>query len=109
MISSGRASPPGCRTTIAFTVSPHRSSGTPITATSATAGWSESTFSTSAGDTFSPPEVIMSLTPAGGKQVARLAEEPGVPRPEPAVRAERPGRLLGLAPVALEVLHRPRP
>ena len=39
----------GLRTTTAFTASPHRSSGTPITATSATPGWPNSALSTSAG------------------------------------------------------------
>ena len=52
---------PGVATTIALTVSPQRSSGTPITAASASAGWAASTFSTSAGYTFSPPVMIMSL------------------------------------------------
>ena len=36
-------------TTMALTVSPQRSSGTPMTAASATAGWARSAFSTSAG------------------------------------------------------------
>src|SRR5262249_53391595 len=62
MISAGLDSLPGSRTTIAFTVSPHRASGTPMTATSATAGCSASVFSTSAGYTFSPPVIIMSFT-----------------------------------------------
>ena len=42
-------------------VSPHFSSGTPITATSATAGWLNSRSSTSMDDTFSPPEMITSF------------------------------------------------
>jgi hypothetical protein len=41
--------------------SPHRSFGTPITAASATSGSWYSTFSTSAGYTFSPPEMYMSF------------------------------------------------
>ena len=49
-------------TAIAFAVSPHFSSGTPMTATSAIAGWPMRTFSTSAGYTFSPPDTIMSFT-----------------------------------------------
>src|SRR6185369_7910912 len=50
------------QTTYATGVSPQRSDGTPTTATSATAGWAASTLSTSAGYTFSPPVMIMSLT-----------------------------------------------
>ena len=62
MISCSATSTPGLRTTMAFGVSPHLSSGTPITATSAMAGCDMSTFSTSAGYTFSPPDTIMSFT-----------------------------------------------
>ena len=49
-------------TTTAMTASPQWSSGTPTTATSATHGCRASTFSTSAGYTFSPPVTIMSFT-----------------------------------------------
>ena len=52
---------PGATTTSAVTVSPHLSSGTPMTATSATAGWEKSASSTSMDDTFSPPEMITSF------------------------------------------------
>ena len=52
---------PGRATTSAFTVSPQRSSGTPITAASATSGCWASASSTSIGYTFSPPLTIMSL------------------------------------------------
>src|SRR5689334_14768055 len=60
-ISSSSLGPdPAAGTTIALTASPHFWSGTPITATSPTPGCVISTFSTSAGETFSPPETIMS-------------------------------------------------
>ncbi len=49
-------------TTIATTRCPRRSSGTPTTATSRTAGCRASTSSTSSGWMFSPPEMIMSST-----------------------------------------------
>jgi hypothetical protein len=49
MISDDVAVLPDFITTIALTVSPHLSSGTPITATSATSGWSQIARSTSAG------------------------------------------------------------
>ncbi len=62
MISSGVASVPGALTTMALAVSPHFSWGTPMTATSAMPGCFISTFSTSAGYTFSPPDTIMSFT-----------------------------------------------
>ena len=42
-------------------VSPHFSSGTPITATSATSGWEKITSSTSIDETFSPPVMITSF------------------------------------------------
>ena len=54
-------SAPGASTTSALTVSPHFSSGTPMTATSATAGCGNSASSTSIDDTFSPPEMITSF------------------------------------------------
>jgi hypothetical protein len=53
---------PAPATMTAWTVSPYFLSGIPITATSATPGIKEITFSTSAEYTFSPPEVIMSLS-----------------------------------------------
>ena len=52
---------PAASTTNAFGRSPHRSSGTAITATSATAGWDISAFSTSMVEMFSPPEMTMSF------------------------------------------------
>src|SRR3989442_1386741 len=61
MSSSGEAPAPSRSTMIAFTASPHCSSGTPTTATSSTAGWVESTFSISTEYTFSPPVMIMSF------------------------------------------------
>ena len=52
---------PGASTTSAFTVSPHFSSGTPMTAASATSGCEHSASSTSIDDTFSPPLMITSF------------------------------------------------
>ena len=52
---------PGVVTTSAITISPHFSSGTPITATSATSGWLKIASSTSIELTFSPPEMITSF------------------------------------------------
>ncbi len=52
---------PAASTTKAFGRSPHRSSGTAMTATSATAGWEEKACSTSTVEMFSPPEITMSL------------------------------------------------
>src|SRR5712691_9531308 len=49
------------------------------------------------------------LHPVGEEEIAVLVEKAGVARPEPPVGVERPGRLVRLAPVALEVLHRARP
>ena len=49
MMLSAVGSSPGFFTTMAFTASPHFSSGTPITATSATPGAPKIAFSTSAG------------------------------------------------------------
>ena len=59
-VLDGRARGPGARTTKAASAWPNSSSGTPITATSATAGWWLRSSSTSAGYTFSPPDTIMS-------------------------------------------------
>ena len=59
--SDDAGSVPAARTTSAFTVSPHFSSGMPMTATSATAAWENSTSSTSIDETFSPPEMITSF------------------------------------------------
>ena len=52
---------PSCRVTYAAGTSPQRSSGTAITATSSTAGWSAMACSTSTEAMFSPPEMITSL------------------------------------------------
>src|SRR3954452_11226559 len=49
MMSDEVALLPGFITTTALTASPHLSSGMPITAASATSGWSHSALSTSAG------------------------------------------------------------
>ena len=61
MSSASVTSEPSATTTSAITVSPHLSSGTPMTATSATAGWLKIRSSTSIDDTFSPPEMITSF------------------------------------------------
>ena len=53
---------PGTGCTTAATRWPQRSSGTPTTSTSYTAGWSLRTDSTSSGCTFSPP-VLMHTDP----------------------------------------------
>ena len=54
-------SEPGCRWTAATGTSPRRSSGTPKTAQSITAGWPCSTASISAGATWKPLTLIISL------------------------------------------------
>ncbi len=59
--SSGSTSTPSLRTTRARPTSTHLSSGTPMTAASATSASSKITDSTSAGYTFSPPEMYMSF------------------------------------------------
>ena len=51
---------PGRSTTTAATRSPSRSSGSPMTATSATAGWSAMSPSSSAGAMFMPPRITWS-------------------------------------------------
>lgn len=51
----------GCSLTQATISSPNLLSGTPITCTSATAGWVKRNSSISRGYTFSPPRMIMSL------------------------------------------------
>ena len=52
---------PGFRTTSALIVSPHFSSGTPITAASATPGCWKRQSSTSMDETFSPPVMMTSF------------------------------------------------
>src|SRR6056297_1333495 len=59
--SSGSALAPAQSRITARPACPHFSSSTPTTAAAATSGRSHSTFSTSAGWTFSPPEIYMSL------------------------------------------------
>src|SRR5580693_7477954 len=61
-LSSSPVSKPGAATTTACTVSPHVSSGMPMTAMSATAGCWARTVSTSAGNTFSPPVITTSFS-----------------------------------------------
>ncbi len=61
MMSASLACCPSASTTSALIVSPHFWSGTPITATSATAGWLNTQSSTSIEDTFSPPVMITSF------------------------------------------------
>ena len=62
MISSAEASEPGRRTTYAAGTSPASSSGRPITAASATAGWVSSRASSSAGATWKPLYLMSSLS-----------------------------------------------
>ena len=57
--SSGEASTPARSATTAATRWPNRSSGTPTTRASNTAGWPLSTPSTSSGKTFSPPVLML--------------------------------------------------
>jgi hypothetical protein len=88
-------------TTRALTVSPHFSSGTPMTATSATSGWEKRASSTSIDETFSPPLMMTSFLRSEIAQVALVVEVP--PSPvwnHPSARAAVGG--LGLAPVAGE-------
>ena len=59
--SSCEASRPGRSTTNALGRSPQWSSGTPMTATSSTAGWLTIACSTSIVEMFSPPEITTSL------------------------------------------------
>jgi alkanesulfonate monooxygenase len=61
MAASGSSAVPGRSTMNALPTSPHFSSATPITALSATWSNSASAASTSAGYTFSPPEMYMSF------------------------------------------------
>jgi hypothetical protein len=106
MISSGRISMLVFGATRALIVSPHRSSGTPMTATSAMAGWSDSAFSTSAGVHVLAARDDHVRHPVGEDEIAVLVEKAGVARPEPPVGAERPGRLVRLAPVAISTVLR---
>jgi hypothetical protein len=61
-MTSASVSESSLRTTTASGDSPHFADGTPMTPTSATPGWDSTTFSISAGYTFSPPEISMSFT-----------------------------------------------
>ena len=57
----GAGAAPGRSTTYARGTSPQRSSATPTTAASSTAGCAASTFSTSTPEMFSPPETMRSF------------------------------------------------
>ncbi|MNR46423.1 hypothetical protein D3C85_1653830 [compost metagenome] len=59
--SSAAQALPGLSWTMAFTASPHFSSGMPITEQSCTASWPVSTCSISLGYTLKPPVMIMSF------------------------------------------------
>ena len=83
------------------TGSPHFSSGTPITATSATAGWEKRASSTSIDDTFSPPRDDHVLLAVRDRDVALVVERAAVAGVEPAVD-DGLGGGVGLLPVALE-------
>ena len=76
---------PVAGTTAAATSSPSRGSGTAKVTASATAGWSSSTSSTSRGDTFSPPRLIMLLRSPGERQEPLGVEAAQVTGAEPAV------------------------
>ena len=84
-------------TTHAFGRSPSRSSGTPATAASATAGWLTSTASSSAGATWKPRTLISSLRRSTRETLAVLVDAAEVAGVQPAVgvdawRPWRPGR-----------------
>src|SRR5438270_11596180 len=74
------ASAPGCKDATATMRSPKRSSGTPTTRQSYTAGCAFTASSTSSGNTFSPP-VLMQLEPRPRRisepSAATLAQSPG--------------------------------
>ena len=61
LISSGSTCSPGRAATKAVTASPHRGSGTPITATADTPAQAEMTSSTSRGYTLNAPETMTSF------------------------------------------------
>ena len=65
----------------------------PTTATSAIAGWSASTASTSPGATVSPPVRSTSRRAADDREVALVVEHPEVARVVPALAQRRRGRL----------------
>ena len=90
-------------TTTAVTCWPRRSSATPITATSRTAGCAARTSSTSSGCTFSPPETIMSSTRPSIQRSPSSSRCPVSPVRVPAV-ADRPLVGVGAVPVAGEGL-----
>ena len=100
MMSSSDTSPPEPSTTSAFTASPHFSSGTPITHTSATAGCEKMQSSTSIDDTFSPPEMMTSFLRSEIVSVVLVVDGAAVAGVEPPV-LDGVGRLVGLLPVAL--------
>ena len=94
---------------MALTVSPHLSSGTPMTAASATAGWASRAFSTSAGIDVLAAGHDHVLDPVVEEEVAPRRQPSGVAGAEPAVLGEDRRRLLGLVPVAEHVLVRAGP
>ena len=80
MIDASSADAPGCNDATATIRSPNRSSGTPTTRQSYTAGWALTASSTSSGKTFSPP-VLMQFEPRPSRinepSAATLAQSPG--------------------------------
>ena len=70
---------PGAGTTNATGVSPHRSDGTPTTATSCTDGCVRSTASRSLGYTLKPPEMIMSLRRSSSTRKPSSSKRPRSP------------------------------
>jgi hypothetical protein len=75
---------PGVRTTRALTVSPHFSSGTPITATSATAGWEQGVLDLDRGDVLAAGDDHVLLA-VGDRQVVLVVDHAAVAGVEPVV------------------------
>lgn len=71
---------PSASTTRALTVSPHFSSGTPITATSRTAGWLKMVSSSSIEDTFSP---LVTITSSLRSEIVRCPSAGSIVPPSP--------------------------
>ena len=105
--SASSPSRPGTSTTSALTVSPHFSSGTPMTAASATCGVrAERVLHLDRRDVLAPADDHVLLA-VGDGEVALVVEAAAVAGVEPAVD-DRVGGRLGLLPVALEHHVRPR-
>ena len=92
MIEASSADAPGCNEATATTRSPNRSSGTPTTRQSYTAGCALTASSTSSGKTFSPP-VLMQFDP----RPRRISE------PSAATFAQSPGNEWGTPSITMNV------